>query len=170
MTKPLLKYRAGDTDLFYTLEDERDFRLINEMDLDDHIKNILKRGSEYSELIDLNSKLRGLSGKAILSAHGNSKDNKWVYSNEGLHLVQDWIDEMDGKYAALLLACCNPDAHEISSQRSAVLAVNYDQCEILQSLGEGKFELYLPGIGYIDSYTADHQRGQLERLIGNESS
>ena len=167
MSSRLLKYRNGDTDFFYSQEAKKDYELDDKTSLDnfidDILDNFLETNPKYGKLIDLHSKNYHLNGKAILSAHGFSRDDSWFYLNGGDHLVQDWIDKMDGKYAALILHCCNPDSHQISSQGSAVLAYNYIYSSIRQELGDGKVELYIPKIGYIDSYIVDWQISQLKK-------
>ncbi len=170
MKSALLKYTFEDVDLFYTDEIKRDFELDSEMYLDNLIStisiNFLERDSKYKKLVDLYSKKHNLSRKAILSAHGDSIISKWYYydGTSGFQ-VQDWINQMDGKYAILILHCCNPGSHEIYSKKSAVLASNFIYSELRQNIGDGKVELYIPKIGYIDPYIADSELKQMKKSI-----
>ena len=166
----LLKYTIKDIDFFYTDEIKKDFELDNEMYFDYLIStistNFLERESKYKELIDLYSKKNNLSRKAILAAHGDSIISKWYYT-DGIYVsqVQNWINQMDGKYGVLILYCCNPGSHEIYSKKSPVLANNSTYSELRQDLGDGKVELYIPKIGYIDSYTMDSELKQMKKSI-----
>ncbi len=164
----LLKYTLEDTDFFYTNEIKRDFELKSDFYLEDLVEriltNFLEREPKYKELVDLHSKKHGLSRKAVLAAHGDSLINRWYYGDETYDSqVQDWINQMDGKYAVLILYCCNPGSHEISSKKSAVLANNFTYSEYRQDVGDGKVELYLPKIGYIDSYMIDFELEQMKK-------
>jgi len=170
MKSVLSKYTFGDVDLFYSDEIKRDFELDSEMYLDclidSILTNFLKREPKYKKLVDLYSKKHNLSRKAILSAHGDSIISKWYYydGTSGFQ-VQDWINQMDGKYATLILHCCNPGSHEIYSKKSVVLASNFIYSELRQDMGDGKIELYIPKIGYIDPYTADSELKQIKKSV-----
>ena len=170
----LLKYTYQDIDFFYTDEIKRDFELNNEMYFDYLIESILnnfvKRDEKYKKLIDLHSKKNNLSRKAVLAAHGDNIISKWYYTN-GIYAsqVQNWINQMDGKYGVLILYCCNPGSHEIYSKKSAVLANNSTYSELRQDLGDGKVELYIPKLGYIDSYTIDSEVKQMKKSVANSA-
>jgi hypothetical protein len=73
---------------------------------------------------------------------------------------------MDGKYANIILSSCNPGSHEISSKKSAVFAYNYLHSWIRQEEGDGKMELFIPNVGYIDSYTIDYELEKLKEQAG----
>ena len=81
-------------------------------------------------------------------------------------IIQDFIDRMDGKYANIILSSCNPKSREISSKKSAVFAYNYIHSRIWQEEGDGKMELYIPNVGYIDSYTIDWEIEKLKEQAG----
>ena len=143
---------------------------LNEVGLDIFIDSILdeflERKPAYEELVNLNARKYNLRRKAILAAHGDSKDNKWCYDDgTNQFLVQGWIDNMDGEYAALILNCCNPRRHEISSRKSAVLVPNDVYSPAREHEGEVNIELYIPGKGYIDSYGINHEIKELRKSL-----
>ncbi len=97
-----------------------------------------------------------LSKLAILDAHGSSKDKeKWMYwDGDEKYLVQDWIDEKDGKYSGLILRVCNDHGHTPRSKKSTLVVPN--RGEIINS-----FNLIVPNVGEIDEYTIEYE---LEKL------
>lgn len=134
--------------------------------IDSVLHQFLEKDPRYEEMVNLNARKYNLSRKAILAAHGDSKDTKWCYEDEtNLFLVQDWIDSKDGEYAALILNSCNPGSHEVSSRKSAVLVPNEVYSPARQNMGEVKVELYIPGNGYIDSYTIDRELGDMKESL-----
>jgi len=74
----------------------------------------------------------------------------WQYEDDGtIHSVQEWIDEQDGKYLALLLNVCNPLNLDVQSQ-SSILFVPDNEYSIFLQGREVNVRMYVPGIGYID--------------------
>lgn len=115
------------------------------------------RNPKYSELIDLHAKKYNLHGKALLWAHGSIQDGRWYYHDVNRRpLVQNWIKRNDGRYAILMVNCCNEGSIEISSNVSSVLVPNSIMSPLLREKGEVQVELHIPGRGYVDSYTIDH--------------
>ena len=60
------------------------------------------------------------------------------------------------------MTCCNPLSLEVHSRRSIVLVPNFIFSEARQEEGETIVEMYVPGKGYIDSYTIDYELEQLK--------
>jgi hypothetical protein len=101
-----------------------------------------------------------------LAAHGDTEFNEWTYEDEGQEkLVQDWINDHDGDYSALLLCVCNQSGLEIESKKSLVLAPNYIFGTRAQYFEGGQVDLYVPNKGYIDSYEFDEEINKLKEKI-----
>ena len=126
------------------------------------IERFLHEQPEISEYVKLYSKSIGLEKLGCLAAHGDDESGKWIYEDQGEEkLVQDWINEQDGKYSALLLCVCNPSGQEIESKKSIVLAPNYTFGTVVQMQEGGQIDLYVPKKGYIDSYLFDEEIKEL---------
>ena len=170
MAKRLLKYKFEDTDLFYSRAYKRDFYLNDNYSIERYIEDVINdfidKTPKYREIADLYSKITGLTGNVILCAHGQDKNDKWCFVNGKSYPVQDFIDKVDGKYANIILSSCNPESREIHSKKSAVFAYNYIHSWIRQEMSDGKMELFIPKIGYIDSYTIDYELEKLKEQAG----
>jgi hypothetical protein len=156
----LLTHTIDDTDLFCSREltegDQKELSL--ELIAQNAIQFFLERNPKHNEMVKLYSQMNNLKRNAILAAHGDDERNTWLYytgENGGIP-VQKWINKMDGKYAVLMLYCCNPGAHTIYSKKSAVLASNSVYSPMKQMSGKLQIELFLPPLGYVDSYTIDY--------------
>jgi hypothetical protein len=64
---------------------------------------------------------------------------------------------MDGKYKALILNVCNPRNNSIKSKKSIILHPNGVISNRLLAQEVVPIELFLPGIGYIDSYMIEEE-------------
>lgn len=162
MKKELLKYSKEDFDLFYSLDMQED-ELTNEIHLEivsDEIETDLYKNLDPKQksLIDLNAKKRSLEGIAALYSHGEDVEGEWHYVN-GIKTapIQDLVNNLDGKYKLIILGTCNPGRHEIESKKSCILATNEIYNKSKLEIGEVQMELYVPEIGYIDSYTIDSE-------------
>jgi hypothetical protein len=142
--------------------------------LDSHLGTFFEHRPSFKEYIDLYGQLNNLPRIAMLKAHGGTKGNlytkseDWVFRHgprgEYKRPVQDWIDENDGKYSALLLAVCNMGSHTPKSKKSILMIPDKEisfSGDISRVDREAVFDLIFPGIGEIDSYTIDYE---LERL------
>lgn len=172
MEKGLIKKEYEGADAFYSkklLEDELN-NPETESDVNMALDYFIDQNPDYKKAIDLNARLYRLSGKAILLAHGTSSEDgvDWHYEADKYRSVQDWIDSKDGHYSALILLCCNPGSYEISSKYSAVIAPNNTHSYYMQEQGECKPELYIPEIGYLDSYIKDDQIKELENKVNEK--
>lgn len=104
------------------------------------------------ETLNAWSRARSLQGCAMLESHGAIRDNKWVILEENVHFpVQRWIDENDGKYAALILFICNPRNDEVTAAESAVLHANRDfSLYSSDTYSTPLARLYIPGEEYLE--------------------
>jgi hypothetical protein len=162
----LLERTIGDTDLFLA------------RDIFDEISNIRKSAgilakdnfqiyvdvqfrlyfnNDFMKLIDYNMTVNNLSDrKAALCAHGGFSRNNWIYfNNDTPHNVQSWINKYDGQYKVLLISSCNSGNATVYSNKSALLLPNTDFNVKDIEGGLAQVELYIPRIGYIDSYCID---------------
>jgi hypothetical protein len=62
----------------------------------------------------------------VLKAHGNDEEGTWVYQNDfssekKVIAVKDFIQENDGKYAAIILSVCNPENRNLECTKSILL-------------------------------------------------
>lgn len=126
---------------------EPDSRLVsNRNNLQWHIDYFCRY---YNQRIRRQKTHHGLEGVAILEAHGGGKDI-WLYQ-DGIYRipVQDWIDDNDGKYAALLIKACNLRASEVSSKRSLVIHPRtiFNEADMLG--GRLRLRMYTPEKGYL---------------------
>lgn len=127
--------------------------------------------SSIKNFVGLYGKLHKMSGYGILNAHGCTIGKSWAYCDEGddYFSVQDWINQNDGKYAALILSVCNEDANEIHSQKSLVISPNNIISGAAAQIG-GLFqnEIYYPRKGYVGSYCIDSEMERLSLKIREE--
>lgn len=97
-------------------------------------------------------RLHKLEGYAVLMAHGESRQENWVfYDNQNTgkpFSVQNWIDRKDGRFLGIFLYCCNERGHTISSDNSIVIHAR-DKIT-LDDLSRGNhIQIYVPEYGYI---------------------
>lgn len=159
-----------EVELHISRDKRRNFNIEAPADLVKRVNNNLdlfvNRNPKHKEYIKRFSKSHGLTGTIMLDADGDEEDGRYIYWDEDKsHPVQDWINCHDGRAAVLLLRCCNPSSSGIQSRSSIILVPNYDFSEIRQdgeNAGETIVEMYVPGKGYIDSYTIDYELKQLK--------
>ena len=121
---------------------------------------------KYEEYVDLYSKITQLEKTCILSAHGDVENHQWYfYSKDKGYPIQNFIDEVDGKYKLIILNSCNPAAYSISSKKTPVLMFNQDFSHRNSEQGLGQVELFVPEYGYIDSYVLDWEIEQLKEFL-----
>ncbi len=164
----LLKHSNKNIDIFYTTEMLEDRELLNKLSLnvacDRTEENFINKNPDYIKIIKENSKKTGLENIAILTAHGDNIRNNWFYFNEDAGSpIQHWINEVDGKYNALILDVCNPKNSSITSEKSVVIHPNGGVSNRLLMQDRVQMELYLPGIGYLDSYLFEEQLEKLKK-------
>ena len=83
----------------------------------------------------------------MLAAHGDCIDGTFFYiarskdNPESFHKVQEWVDEHDGKYDALIINSCNPNGIPISTEQSFLvypMRINFDNEITLVKYGVGR--------------------------------
>jgi len=169
--KGLNKHISGKNALYYSDEIAEAQKDEDKMDFDPGLglEEILEFFDDplKNEIIELNAKLHGLEGTAVLNAHGGDDNGKWVYQDghENYFSVQKWVNELDGRYALLCLCCCNPGHNEIHSRKSAVLVANNDLDMLFKDSGRFQVELYLPKRGYITDYIFEYELGRLRKKV-----
>ncbi len=167
----LSKFTLNDIDFYCSDEHLEDFKFDREPShleifINQSVQDFLEKDPKKKELVSLYTKKIDLDRKAILLAHGSYDHHRWMYSS-GEHQipVQRWINHIDGKYGILILECCNPYGLEIHSNISAILVPNAVYSGALQNLGDVQVELFIPKIGYIDSYTIDYELEQMRKNV-----
>lgn len=88
----------------------------------------------------------------VLKVHGTTKQGSRQYlyhDGENKLLVQDWINEHDGKASALVVMACNPHNYNVTSVKSLVLHPdrNVNLCDIIRG---GVVRMFVPEIGYME--------------------
>ncbi|HLF54688.1 MAG TPA: hypothetical protein VI612_03130 [Candidatus Nanoarchaeia archaeon] len=113
------------------------------------VKDFLRRRL-FRELLREYSESTGLKGYALLNAHGGPKNNRWQFwDGKSTVDVQDWINEMDGKYLAIFLKCCNRKNQDVESDASIVLHPHSKISQLQLMLGYSP-RLHFPGEGYLE--------------------
>ncbi len=167
MPLKLFKHTNKDIDLFYTEEMIEDRELYDSQRRDVACwrteQHYLEKNTDYMKIAKVNSKKTGLERKAILTAHGMSIKGHWLYCNEDAgYPIQHWIDEVDGQYNVLILDVCNPKHSKISSEKSVIIHPNESVSNTRLMQDDVQFDVYIPGIGYLDSYLFEEQLKQLQ--------
>ena len=148
----------GDHGIGRSLEDTGDAQDF----LDTKLNQFFGNGLEYKEYIDLYGKIHGLDRYALLAAHGDTND-KWVYfDGEKEYAVQSWINKFDGKYSALLLCVCNPGNHT-PKYKKFIIVVPDGIVNFSGAVRATIFDMLVPKIGEVTSYTIDYELKKLKR-------
>lgn len=79
--------------------------------------------------------------------------------------MQRWINKYDGEFGIIILQSCNPESIEIHSKKSAVVHYNHIYSGLRQARAEGQLEIYIPKIGYVDSYVIDKEIEKMRELV-----
>ena len=106
----------------------------------------------FKEITELHAHRNNLQDYAVLRAHGGpvGKSRRYYFwDDDKPRLVQDWIDEVDGEFAALLILSCGTKRGLIRSKQSVVIhpTVTAGIIELINS--QARLRLYLPGTGYL---------------------
>lgn len=121
---------------------------------------------EYKVIADLYSQITGNNKHAVLAAHGDDEDGRWVYYDEGNKTVQGWINSVSGKYSLLVLMVCNPGQYLPSSKKSLILFANDALSSTARKMDrECNVELYVPKKGVVDSYCLEHLIKELKSQL-----
>ncbi len=123
-------------------------------------KNYLFQGV-YSEYIETFSRKCGISGIGILTySEMDTDDGCWKFRDGGEERnVQEWIDELDGRFACLCILSCNPGPGKLSSKKSLILIPDRNRHGNIRAMLAAKtiFTLLHPKRGEIDDYTIDYE-------------
>ena len=162
MAIKLLTHTHEDIDLFYTSDMISNMGLYNEMERGvacwSTVKQVIENVPNYNAIVNAYSKKNNLERVAILAAHGEEIKFNWHYfDGDSSSPIQNWINKMDGKYKALILNVCNPRNNSIKSKKSIILHPNGVISNRLLAQEVVPIELFLPGIGYIDSYMIEEE-------------
>jgi len=132
------------------------------------------------EYLHIYSQLTGINNLAVLDAHGDSKDGKWIFTdeeNQPSRDIQRWIQLHEKNHHAIALGVCNPGEHEVTSNKSILIYPITDLTLNLfgevhpfekqgpKGLGANIFQFYVPKIGFVDDYTIDYELTQLREKL-----
>ncbi len=107
----------------------------------------------FGNLIGAYGAFRQTDGIYALFAHGNNYRNNWIYWDGTKNFpVQDWVDSVDGRSAAIFLFCCNPLNNTVASHESIVVHSTKAARHFNYLIG-ANLRLYFPGEGYLDDTT-----------------
>jgi len=178
----LKKHEMEEQDIYYTEDVFKEFGLNlkeksstelrrNPLHLEEFVEreiitNFLRANNHFPEFLSAYSKIVDAGREAVLFAHGNSTNNRWMYTDgKNFSPVQRWINSVDGKYDILYLFCCNPGNHEIRSKKSAVIHPIGTYSGIRKAAGYVQIELYAPGLGYVNPYTIEYDTRELLKRL-----
>jgi hypothetical protein len=128
--------------------------------------HILYNNPLHKEFLEQAQQHTNTNRIAVLDAHGNTRNNQWVYCSGGeQRLVQSWIRKQDGLYAAIFMHCCNADAHSIATSKSLLFVpsttVSYN--DIINATTH--IELVAPYVRHIDPVRAQEQLEQYKAYV-----
>jgi hypothetical protein len=136
--------------------------------LEERLDQFFADRPSFREYIDLYGRLNKLPRIALLEAHGYTNGD-WVFhdgpNGEIERRVQNWINKNDGKYSALLLCVCNPGSYTPKSKKSILVVPDTTINFGTSTDHEIIFDLIVPGIGNVDSYTIDYRTEQLRKQL-----
>ncbi|MDP6249620.1 MAG: hypothetical protein QGH85_00200 [Candidatus Pacebacteria bacterium] len=124
-------------------------------------------GEKYLNFINLFHKTRDFNKKiAVLDAHGSHCNGKWYFSDgKRNNLIQNWVRDKDGVYAAIILKVCNPGQLIAKTKSSllmmadtsfSLLGIEYGM-QICDWTPESGFNCIIhPSHGEISLYTIDY--------------
>jgi len=122
-------------------------------DLEKHVDAIIRcftKRRAFRELLESYSQRNNLEGYILLHAHGLKKSKEWMFvDGKRRHIMQNWIDHMDGQALAILLRCCNPKDYELHSKKSVIIHPR-DSVNITDLIRGNHLRIYIPGEGYIE--------------------
>ncbi len=129
-----------------------------------HLVRMFTKRVMVRELLEVWQNRTGLNGAVILEAHGGFQDEQWVYyeNDQPARTIQEWVDEMDGTTAALMITSCNPMGSEVASQQSLVMHAGRLAGSFPAMVHTpGLIRLYVPNQGYLEG---NYKR--IRRIIG----
>ena len=163
-------YNFKEGDLFIADDIVADDELETEEEAQDKfdksLRIMLNPNPLFREFIDLYGKSHDLERYAVLSTHGGSYNNKWIYfDGNKSHYVQNWIDTNDGNYSALFLFMCNDGAFTPRSEQSLLVVPDRRLNETPNVAENSIYGIVVPRANEVDSNTVEYEVAQLrERL------
>jgi hypothetical protein len=131
------------------------------------VSKIFERREAFRGYLEEYAKYAGKEKFVIVRAHGDDKDGTWVcYDGNRTLKPSKIVSQLSRKYAGVVLSICNP---KNSPVRSAKCALMYPDDDIdinpvtsaYNNCG-GKFQLYSPIHGLLDSHTIDEAFSDLK--------
>lgn len=105
----------------------------------------------FSSLLDAYHRFTGLSGLAVLEAHGGQENGRWQYRDGNLERsIQSWIDSIDGACLGVLVFACNPQDAEISATKSIVIHPRHSLTRIQLHQWKKPLRIFVPEAGYLE--------------------
>ncbi len=160
----MTEFRLRQGDLYFVdkeIETDLDKICSAEDFFDETLKSFFRERLKYKEYIDLYGKTHSLNRYAVLMGDGGTSDNRWVYSDgKKESVVQSWVDQVDGKYSALLLFVSNPGSHTPTSKQSILVVPDG---VIMLGHRSPLYNLLVPEVGEVDPYTVDFEIGSIPR-------
>ena len=128
--------------------------------------SLFMRRRLFREAIEANASVHCLEGCILLEAHGNAPNGEWFFRDgKRRYNMQNWIDNLDGSAAALLLNSCNRKDVEVQSKKSVVIHSRKETSNLELWRGKSTLRIYVPGEGYLDSQHS--LRTAIDRLREN---
>lgn len=174
-----LKLREGDlyisedyfkelTDGLVDPENGLDLRIMFSI----HLDRILRGKQNFKDYIDAYGRIKGLERCALIAAHGGDSNGKWNYTDGKRKKlsVQNLINSLDGKYAALFFFVCNTGALTPKSKKSILVipdqdvALNHDVTLPIYSM----ISMIVPDAREVNSYTVESDLEKLLKSDGRE--
>ena len=117
----------------------------------------------YSKYVAAYGARLGIGPSAVLIAHGGTNAaGEWVITDEYRTVsIQSWIDEADGRYAAIIFRVCNP-GRCIPVTLQSLLFVPFGAV-YTEASDLNCYYLVDPFVGEVSPYTIEHDLSKLRR-------
>ncbi len=130
------------------------------------IHNFTRR-TLFREILDGWSADNALQGIVLIEGHGGYNQKRWTLQEKRNKItpVQEWVEQFDGKVAALFIQACNSRHSRVSSQKSLVMHPDrsFNWTDVLAR--RLSVRLFVPGEGYVEK-----EYGKMKRIIGDLKS
>ena len=150
---------------------------------DRFIKNLHLGTLEQMIYVQAYAQAHKLNGIAVLNAHGclgkikrfnkDKVEDVWAYQDKGSYEdIQDWVNEVDGNFAALAVFACYPDHNFNLKTEKSLLIVPDREIYIFEpeghaAISEVVYSLFDPSleIPEVPSYAYEYEIGKLEEQL-----